>query len=73
MNKYGIIFSLIFVTGGFLVLSAEGESNIIPEWIKKTAYWWSQDQISETEYIESLQYLIDNKIIAVDPSIENTN
>ena len=65
-----MIFSLIFVTGGFLVLSAEGESNIIPEWIKKTAYWWSQDQISETEYIESLQYLIDNKIIAVDPSIE---
>ncbi len=47
------------------VLSAEGNSDILPIWLKNSAGWWSEDQISETEYIASLQYLIDEEIIQV--------
>ena len=70
-SKSGIIFSVILVGAGFIVLNAEGESNIIPDWIKNTANWWAEDQISETEYIATLQYLIDNDIIKVDSPISS--
>ena len=63
--KIVIIFSIIFVGFGTTTLSVDGQSNIIPEWVKNTAGWWSEDQISETEYVTSLQYLIDEKIINV--------
>ena len=61
---------MIIVGSSFTILNADGESNVIPNWIKNTAQWWSQDKISETEYIESLQYLIDNDIIKVHTSID---
>ena len=63
-----VIFSVIFLGFGISVLSVNGESKTIPDWIKNTAGWWSEDQISETEYISSLQYLIDEKIIKVNTS-----
>lgn len=47
------------------VLNADGNSDILPNWLKNSAGWWSEDQISETEYIASLQYLIDEEIIKV--------
>ena len=65
-SKYGVLFSIAIIGSSFMILNADGESNVIPNWIKNTAQWWSQDQISETEYIATLQYLIDNEIIAVD-------
>ena len=61
--KTTIIFSMIFFGLGMTVLSAEGNSDILPIWLKNSASWWSEDQISETEYIASLQYLIDEEII----------
>ena len=68
---HGIFFGIIILAIGFTVVGADGETNIIPNWIKNTAQWWSQDQISETEYIATLQYLIDNEIIAVDSPISS--
>ena len=47
------------------MLNVEGESDIIPDWVKNTAGWWSENKINETEYITSLQYLIDEEIIKV--------
>ena len=69
--KHGIIFSMVFVVFGTFAISADGQTNVIPDWVKNTAKWWSNDQISETEYISSLQYLIDTNIIAVDSSISS--
>ena len=37
----------------------------IPEWVKKTAKWWSANQISDRDYLWSLQYLIENDIIII--------
>jgi hypothetical protein len=39
----------------------------IPSWVKHSAGWWSEDRISDQEYITSLQYLIDNGIIKTKP------
>ena len=38
-------------------------SESIPQWIKNLANWWSTDQITDQEYLDSINYLIENKII----------
>jgi len=40
----------------------------IPNWIKNTALWWGQGQISDSEFIKALQYLIGQRILVVPQS-----
>jgi len=54
----------IVLLSSFIVVNVYSESNI-PEWIKKYAYWWSQDDISDQEFVRGLQYLINNDILVV--------
>jgi len=46
-------------------LAVTAQSDAIPSWIKNTAGWWADDQISETEFVNSIEYLIDSGIIQV--------
>jgi len=45
----------------------------IPEWVKNTAEWWAKGKILENEFIEAIQYLIEQRIITVDQVSESTN
>ena len=47
-------------------------SEIIPDWIKNNARWWSSDSISDDEFIDGLEHLIDQKIISVEPTERST-
>jgi len=46
-------------------LAASAQSDAIPAWIKNTAGWWADDQISETEFVNSMEYLIGSGIIQI--------
>ncbi len=37
----------------------------IPDWIKNNALWWSNDQISETDFVSGVEYMIQNRIILI--------
>jgi len=37
----------------------------IPEWLKKNAGWWSQGQLDDSTFTNSVQYLIQNQIIDI--------
>jgi len=37
----------------------------IPDWIKNTAQWWSEDLISEKEFIQVVEYLIKTGLIEI--------
>jgi hypothetical protein len=37
----------------------------IPDWVKNNAKWWSQNYISDSEYKNSIEYMIDKKIILI--------
>lgn len=41
----------------------DGSPPPIPDWIRRTAGWWADGQVSDAEYISSLQYLISNGIL----------
>ena len=37
----------------------------IPSWVKNDAYWWSQEEITDYDYVNGIQWLISNQIIKI--------
>ena len=65
MTRKFILLSAILVMITAFPLAVTAQSDAIPSWIKNTAGWWADDQISETEFVNSIEYLIDSGIIQV--------
>ena len=36
-----------------------------PDWVKNTAGWWATDAISETEFVNAIEFLVNVGIISV--------
>ena len=51
---------------GAMIPSAFAES--VPDWVKNTAGWWATDQISETEFVNAVEFLVKENIIQVNVS-----
>ena len=51
------IFVLFFVTilSGIMFLP-NASAQLIPDWVKNTAGWWANDEISEKEFLTSYLY-----------------
>jgi len=48
------------------VLSIDAQQDFeIPQWVKNTALWWGQGDISDADYISGINFLIDQKILRV--------
>jgi len=58
-----LIFGLSLVSLSIVSISAE--PNTIPDWVKNNAKWWAEGQIGESDYISSLQFLINQDIIKI--------
>jgi len=61
-----VIISSLVLIAMFVMdysLQASGQESTIPNWIKNTIKWWSQDQTSDTNFLQAIQYLIDNNIL----------
>ena len=66
-SRFYVIIALAFVLGvgsGFSI-NASGEEALIPSWIKNTAKFWANNQVGDTEFINALQFMIQNNIIQV--------
>jgi len=59
-----ILFSLIGSSILFPNSSAQEEIQI-PYWIKDVAGWWTNNEISEKEFLAGIEYLINNGIIQI--------
>jgi len=42
-----------------------GSKIIVPDWIKTSAKWWNNEQISDTGFAKGIEYLIENNILKV--------
>ena len=60
------IILLDFVPCNDKIQSQYGDTKSVPDWIKNNANWWSENLISDTDFINGLQYLIEYKIIKID-------
>ena len=41
------------------------EEKTIPYWVKNNAKWWSEDKISDNDFITGIEYLVKNNIISI--------
>ena len=62
MNKYFPILIIFLCFSLAPIANAES----VPSWIKNTAGWWSQNSISDGEFIDSISFLINNGIISLE-------
>ena len=56
------IFSILLVL--FSGNAANAES--IPEWVKNNALWYGQGNISETEFLNAIKFLIENDVLVIE-------
>ena len=62
-----IILSVLLVSG--MSLQPSYGANV-PEWVKNTAKWYGEDKISETEFLNAIKYLINNKVLKLEETSE---
>jgi len=55
----------VIAIGVFTSITFAASESSIPPWIKNNAGWWSDDQISDADYISGLQYLVGEGIIKI--------
>ena len=61
-----IILSFSIISSSILFPnSLAQEDTQIPSWVKNTAGWWADDQISEKEFLTAIEYMINNNIISL--------
>lgn len=53
-------------------INPESDENQVPEWVKNNAQWWIEEKVSTDEFVDSLEFLIIQKIILV-PQTESTS
>ncbi len=59
----GIVSSLFLVSMIFYpAASAEG----VPNWVKNTALWYGEGEISETEFLNAIKFLIESDVIVLE-------
>lgn len=67
MKKIATVATLIVLLGASLStvysMGASAQETPIPSWIKKTAQWWSQNQTSDSDFLNAIQYLIDHNVL----------
>ena len=59
MKPVVIIAIAVVLIIGISVTSISAQTNYeIPSWVKTNAIWWGEGQISDSDFLSALQYLI---------------
>ena len=64
--KYLFLSVLAISLVGIIIPNAFAEN--VPAWVKNTAGWWATDAISETEFVNAVEFLVKENIIQVNVS-----
>ena len=56
-----MLFSILLIP----TIVNNGDAQAIPDWIKNTALWYGEGNISETEFLNAIKFLIENEIIVI--------
>ena len=58
------VCGVLFLGSMMFYPSASAES--LPQWIKNTALWYGEGSISETEFLNAIQFLLENGLIELE-------
>lgn len=65
MNRKILVGFLVFVLAFSSITYASSQTSTIPSWVKNVAGFWSDDKISDAEFLAGIQYLIDHGMLSV--------
>ena len=70
LETYFLLGLEYLVEKGVLMISdlpeeTKNQEYKIPDWVKNNAKWWSDNKISDEEFLNGMQYLIENQIIDI--------
>jgi len=54
---------------GIFADTIDAQKNIVVSWIKLTTLWWGQDKISDQDFINALQYLVENNVLILESEV----
>jgi len=60
-----LLFASIGLIGSMAILPDTNAEGTVPSWIKDIAEWWSIGEISDEEYLDSIEWLINHGIINI--------
>jgi len=66
--KIPINFVCTIVVLSSIILIPNAFAENVPDWVKNTASWWATDLISETEFLNAIEYLVKEDVIRVNVS-----
>jgi len=58
------VISVVIVSVSVTSISAQSQTNI-PSWIKNTALWWGEGNISDDDFLGAMQFLIKEGILVI--------
>lgn len=67
MKKFTIIISSVLIFALLIpVISIPSASAELPDWIKNTARWYGEGKVTENDFLNAIQFLIDKGIIKIE-------
>jgi len=65
--NYKTILAILGIIFGITILpiAASAQTDGIPSWIKNSAGWWSEGLISDSEFMDAIEYLIEKGTIQI--------
>ena len=66
MSIIGMVFSILLVSFS----ANEAIAQEVPEWVKNNALWYGQGDISESEFLNAIKFLIESGIIEIESAEE---
>ncbi len=55
----------VLTISGFDPHGVQIETTLIPDWIRNDAYWWQDDEISDSEFLDGIDYMLEKQILVV--------
>ena len=69
--------TMIFLVSGLFVhlvdIHADVTTNLVPVWVKQVALLWSQAEISDTDFVNNMKWLVEHRIIPVEDLVANVD
>ena len=65
MRNLLLYILVVFLVGILMVPIVSSQQATVPAWIKNNAGWWASDQIPDSSFIETIEFLIKDEMIIV--------
>jgi len=72
MKKLFLAITFSIITISLLSFTYAQTNSLIPSWIKNTASFWVDDQISDQEFLNALQFLVNEGILVIPSESEES-